>query len=166
MIAVIILLVVVIAAAAYLNRQNTEDLGGDADGSLTVVREEETVREFSYEEICSMESVSFEKEIVSSNKDGESGLYEGVPLREILSAADPSILTECGSVTARAVDGFVSAYIMSEVVGSDSIVVVHEKDGEPLKKKSEGGNGPLRIVAKDDTYGTRSTMYLTQIEVS
>ena len=112
-----------------------------------------------------MESVSFEKEIVSGNKGNESGVYRGVPLREILAAADESILSECSSVTGTASDGFVSAYSMSEVTGSDSIVV-YEKDGEPLKKRSEGGSGPLRIVAADDTYGTRSTQYLTRIEVS
>lgn len=166
MIAVIAALVVIIGAAAWINQQNNGSAGGDADGSLEVVRDGDVIRQFSYEEICSMESVSFEKEIVSGNKGNESGVYRGVPLREILAAADESILSECSSVTGTASDGFVSAYSMSEVTGSDSIVVVYEKDGEPLKKRSEGGSGPLRIVAADDTYGTRSTQYLTRIEVS
>ena len=166
MIAVIVVLVVIIGAAAWINQQNNGSSGGDADGSLEVVRDGEVIRQFSYEEICSMDSASFEKEIVSGNKGNESGVYRGVPLREILAAADESILSECSSVTGTASDGFVSVYSMSEITGSDSIAVVDEKDGEPLKKRSEGGSGPLRIVAADDTYGTRSTQYLTRIEVS
>ncbi len=166
MIAVIVVLVVIIGAAAWINQQNNGSSGGDADGSLEVVRDGEVIRQFSYEEICSMDSASFEKEIVSGNKGNESGVYRGVPLREILAAADESILSECSSVTGTASDGFVSVYSMSEITGSDSIAVVYEKDGEPLKKRSEGGSGPLRIVAADDTYGTRSTQYLTRIEVS
>ena len=67
-----------------------------------------------------MDSASFEKEIVSGNKGNESGVYRGVPLREILAAADESILSECSSVTGTASDGFVSVYSMSEITGSDS----------------------------------------------
>lgn len=166
MIAAIIVLAVIAGTAAWIHHQSGVPAGGDADGSLEIVRDGEIIRKFSYEEICSMKSIFFEKEILSGNKDDESGVYCGVPLREILEAADESVLSECSSVTATAADGFVSAYSMSEVTGSDSITVVYEKDGEPLKKRSEGGSGPLRIVAADDTYGTRSTQYLTRIEVS
>ena len=53
MIAVIVVLVVIIGAAAWINQQNNGSSGGDADGSLEVVRDGEVIRQFSYEEICS-----------------------------------------------------------------------------------------------------------------
>ena len=112
-----------------------------------------------------MDSIFVEKEIVSASKKNESGVYTGVLLRSILEEADASMLTECSEVTGKAADGFISAYSMSEVRDSDGILVIYEKDGEPLKGKSDGGSGPLRILAADDVYGTRSTMYLTQVDI-
>ena len=163
MIAAIVLLAAVIGVSAFF--VNSGNSAGEADGSLTITRDGETVREFSYEEICSMDSISVEKEIVSASKKNESGVYTGVPLRSILEEVDASMLTECSEVTGKAADGFVSAYSMAEVRDSDGILVIYEKDGEPLKGKSDGGSGPLRILAADDVYGTRSTMYLTQVDI-
>ncbi len=164
MIAAIVLLAAVIGITAF--QLHAGDGAGEADGTLTITRDGETVRKFSYEEICSMDSISVEKEIVSSSKKNESGVYTGVPLRSILEEADDSMLTECSEVIGKAADGFVSAYSMSEVRDSDGILVIYEKDGEPLKGKADGGSGPLRILAADDVYGTRSTMYLTQVDIA
>lgn len=139
--------------------------GDVQEDTLTVYRGEEAVAVFSYEEICAMASVTFEKNIVSGSQADESGSFTGVPLRDILEAADEAFPEDCRSVSAAASDGFMTAFSAEELLADDSICVVWQKDGRPLEGRAEGGSGPLRIVAAEDSFGNRSVKYLVSLTV-
>ena len=160
---VIVLGALIVAAGVLwvLNQPKTPVVSGE----IQVIRGEETIKAFTLEEIRAMQSVSVEKEIVSSSHANDQGTFTGVPLRALLDEADPSWRGNAVQIAARAEDGFVVAYTADEVAKDDSFLVVYEKNGQQLAAKKDGGTGPLRLIIQHDDFGNRSVKYLAQIEV-
>lgn len=160
---VLVLGALIVAAGVLwaLNQPKTPVVSGE----LRVIRGEETIKTFTLEEIKAMQSVSVEKEIVSSSHADDQGTFTGVPLRALLDGADPGWRENAAQIAARAEDGFVVAYTVDEVEKDDNFLVVYEKNGRQLAGKKDGGTGPLRLIIQNDDFGNRSVKYLAQIEV-
>jgi len=54
---------------------------------------------------------------------------------------------------------------MTDILADDSIIVAYEHDGAPMRGKTEGGEGPLRVVVADDPHANRSCKYAYKLEV-
>lgn len=158
---VMVVLVAAIAVLAYLNAPERELIAG----TLTVVKDGETLATYSMEDIASLEYVEVEYEVVSSSHNNESGLYRGVPLRALLASVDESLLENSVQIVVRAEDNYVTAYSSEEVAESDSILIIYMRDGESLGTMSDGGTGPFRVLITSDEFGTRAAKYLAEIEV-
>lgn len=158
---ILIVLAVCIGLLAWLN---APDRSPD-DGALTVLQDGELLRSFSMDEIYAMDYIEVEKEIVSSSHEDDIGLFRGVPLRDILTAANSGIADSAVQIVARAEDGFVTVYNAEEVFADANIFVSYAKDGRDLGTLQDGGSGPLRVILIADEFGNRSTKYLYELEV-
>lgn len=159
-ITILAVLALLTGVLAYLNAPK------DVTAGLTVLKQGEPLGAFTLAEIKALGSVTVEKEIVSASHSNDSGAFTGVPLRALLAAADPAWQEGASTVSARAADGYVCAYTVQEVAADDSFLVVYERDGKPLREKTQGGTGPLRLIIQSDPFGNRSAKYLYQIEVN
>ncbi len=112
-----------------------------------------------------MDRVDIKKHISSGSGDDEDGVFSGPELKDVLKAAGVSLTGNEKSITVKSEDGYTTAFDADEVMADDCILLVYEKDGELLKSSAEGGNGPFRIIAVDDTFGTRCAKYVNVIEV-
>lgn len=158
--AVLLVLAVCIGVLAIFNAPDEVE-----SGTLTVVRDAETLGGFTMEQLRDMEYIEVEKKIASSSHANDEGLFRGVPLRAILNAVDETLLDSAAQIVARSEDGYVCAYAAPEVAESDNIFVAYSKDGEGLGTMSGGGSGPLRVIVQDDEFGTRSAKYLYELEI-
>lgn len=136
-----------------------------APGSLAVTRGGKTLRTFTMSDVKALPSVTAKKKILSSSHADEEGAFTGVPLHTLLAEVAPTLLDDATQVVTRAVDGYVSALGVDEVIGSDDVLVVYAKDGESLGTYRDGGTGPFRIVIVADTYGNRCTKWVNEIEI-
>lgn len=157
----LIILALIIGVLAWVNAPKT----AITKGTLAIVKAKETIKTFTIQDIKTMPSIKFYKQIKSASFASESGNYIGVPLRELLNKADKNLLTKGTQVITRAEDGFVSAFTAEEVTESDNIVVIYSKNGKDIGSIKSGGSGPLRVLVRNDPFGNRSTKYLYQIEV-
>lgn len=163
---IIAAVVVVLAAAITLLAILNAPKDAVQVGTVTVVKDGQTLRTFTMEEIQALPYVEVEKEISSASFANESGLFRGTPMRTLLEAADANWQIGAVQVVARAQDAFVGAFSAEEVAMDDNVLVVYAKDGESLGTMEQGGSGPLRVIAQRDPYGNRSTRYLYQLEVT
>ena len=160
LIIIVAFLVVVILVLALLNRPDA-----DTDKELlSIVINGEVIAAFTMENLQAMPYVEVEKEIVSASNDNESGLWRGVPIVDLLLAADVDT-SIYSMVASRATDNYVSAFGMDEILEGTNIFIAYMQDGEPLKTQENGGSGPLRIVIQGDPFGNRSTRWLYQLEL-
>lgn len=157
---ILILMAAIIAVLAWLNRPENQPVSGQ----LSITVSGKTV-DYTMEDIKAMPKVEFEKEIVSSSQENQKGMFTGVTLNDLLTAADPDWQKQGTMVVCQAEDGYVSSFDMDEVATDDNIIVAYMIDGKSLGTKEDGGKGPFRIVVRDDEFGTRSTYWLSQIEV-
>lgn len=156
-IGVIIVLAVVIAASAiplFLNMDTQ-------NSSLKIIVGEETLAEYTLDEIEKMSSVDVEKELTSSNKQTEEGTFTGVPLEIILSAIDSDWENKYSEFILTASDGFSSAVSLADILEGENVLIVYEKDREALGEDV----GPLRAIVVNDPFGNRSTFHLNKIEL-
>ena len=60
-------------------------------------------------------------------------------------------------VTVRAADGYSRSFSISDLDGG--ILLVYEKDGNELKGRSEGGDGPIRLIVSQEHAGTFNAQF-------
>lgn len=160
-VATLFALAVAVVLLAQLNRSDVAVAGG----SVAVTRDGASLRSFTMAEVRALRSASAEKAIVSSSHDDEKGTFTGVPLRDLLAEVDPDLLDEAKQIVVRATDGYVSAFGVDEVRGSDDVLLVYAKDDASLGTDEDGGTGPFRIVVLSDPYGNRCTKWVNEIEI-
>lgn len=158
---ILAILVLIIALFAWLNRP-AEDV---ASGELAIVIDNRIAAVYTLADLEAMETVELQKEIVSGSGDNQSGLFTGVALRTVLTAADPKWAAGAQTVIATAEDGFTASFSVAEVEDNDNILVAYMLDHEELAGREDGGKGPFRIVVRDDAFGNRCVYWLCRIEV-
>ncbi|MEG0829428.1 MAG: molybdopterin-dependent oxidoreductase [Anaerovoracaceae bacterium] len=158
----IVALVVIIGITAFLN-MNGNQTGKDGM-SFTVTQDEKQVATFSIEEIKKMPSVKFHEKIVSSDKGDTQGDYIGVPISYILNKADEQLLKKNDKFIFVAGDGFAAAAKGRELDKKENVILVYAMDGKNLEPFKDGGQGPMRLIIRSDTYGNRSVRFLSGVE--
>lgn len=105
-----------------------------------------------------------------TEEDGAKVVYEGVPLREVLTRAGAPLGKQLRGknlatyVLAKAHDGYQVVFALAELdpeFGNERILVVDKRDGQSLF----GYQGPLRILCPNDKAGARSVRMLETLEV-
>lgn len=134
-------------------------------GKITVISGGEAAAVFELQDIQAMERIDIKKHISSGTGDDEDGTFGGTELKNVLEAAGIDLAGDEKSITVKSEDGYTTAFEPDEVMADDCVLLIYEKDGELLKGSAEGGNGPFRIIAVDDAFGTRCAKYVTSIEV-
>ena len=161
-----VVMIVLVLACAVLVKLNNSGAAADAEaGKVTVVSGGEQVAVFELQDLQAMNRVDIKKHISSGSGDDEDGVFSGPELKDVLEAAGVKLTGDEKIITVKSEDGYTTAFDADEVMADDCILIVYEKDGELLKSRAEGGNGLFRIIAVDDTFGTRCAKYVNVIEV-
>lgn len=153
-----------IIACVILVRLNNSGAAAEP-GKITVMYSGETAAVFELQDIQAMERVDIKKHISSGTGDDEDGVFSGTDLKNVIEAAGVKLSGDEKSIAVKSEDGYTTAFEPDEVMADECVLLVYEKDGELLKGSSEGGNGPFRIIAVDDAFGTRCAKYVSSIEV-
>lgn len=159
---IIVLLVVAVAVLALLNRPQSPLISGQLD----IIAGEDVLAQFSAEDIMALPAEEFEQNIVSGNQEDSSGRWTGVALPLLLDQAAPG-WQEAGytMVAAQAEDGYVVAFELAEAAAEDNVYACYLLDGQGLGAMDEGGDGPFRLVVRNDEFGTRCIRNLCQLEL-
>ncbi len=97
----------------------------------------------------------FSMALEGTGEDGKEHDYRGVPLLELL--VGQGLHENATRVAVRAADGYSRSFSISDLDGG--IILVHEKDGEELKGRSEGGDGPIRLIVSQEHTGTFNAQF-------
>ena len=157
-------LAVLLAACIILAKLNNSGAGAEP-GKITVISDGEQAAVFELKDLEAMERVDMKKHISSGSGDDEDGVFSGPQLRDVLAAAGVTLTGSEKDIVVRSEDGYTSSFEPEEVMADDCVLLAYEKDGELIKSSAEGGNGPFRIIAADDAFGTRCSKYVNVIEV-
>src|SRR5665213_204029 len=134
---------------------NTLVISGDIPATITL----------KVEDIAAMPHES----ATVTEEDGSKVVYEGVPLRDILTKAGATLGKQlrgknlASYVLAKAHDGYQVLFSVGELdqsFGNTSILIADKRDGKPLFEYQ----GPLRLVCASDKAGARSVRMLENIE--
>lgn len=137
-----------------------------ATESVTVVRVDGTEVHVS---AATLESLPRVKASVSAH--GQSRSYEGVDLREVLTAAGAGPIDSLRGPTLRRVisiiasDGYRVVIALSELdatLGAKTVLLANRANGERLA----ASDGPWRLVVVGDARPARSIRMVTRIEIS
>lgn len=162
---ILVILVVIISVTAYLNRASIADKKELQEEAILIIKENGTeIKQVDFNFINELEEVTFNKELDTSDSTPVDQRFTGVLLHDILSEAGVS-LEEKGQVTVKAIDGYMAALSIDEVLSPDNVYLVYKNNGEFLKGKSEGGTGPYRIVIREDQFGQRWCKFVTEVDV-
>ena len=107
------------------------------------------------EEFRGLNTSVFSMALEGTGEDGEKHDYRGTPLMELLVGQD--VYENATTVTVRAADGYSRSFSISDLDGG--ILLVYEKDGNELKGRSEGGDGPIRLIVSQEHAGTFNAQF-------
>lgn len=119
----------------------------------------------SYRDLQGLPAVSeyVTLECISNDVGGDlmsTGKFTGVPLRDLLTMAEPR--AGAGAVNFRARDGYTESLPLSVVMSSTEIMVVHQLDDKPLP---DAHGFPARMLIPG-RYGMKGPKWLDEIEVA
>jgi DMSO/TMAO reductase YedYZ molybdopterin-dependent catalytic subunit len=163
---VIVIIFLVIACFVLVRLNNTSLDANAEEGKVAIVCNGEKAAAFEVDDLKAMESTDIKKHISSGSGKDEDGVFTGVNLKDVISAAGIALTGSEENITVKSEDGYTTAFDIDEVLADDCILLVYEKDGQLLGGRSDGGNGPFRIIAVDDMFGTRCAKYVNIIEVN
>lgn len=114
--------------------------------------------------ILAQESKTFPAVIRSSGQRPQRVEYSGVLLSGLLDQLGVD-WTDKKQIIVKAVDGYVTALSPAEFNGNNNIYIAYAMNGEDLKPRSQGGDGPYQLVIPRDPFSQRWCKYVTEIEI-
>ncbi|MFA5365271.1 MAG: molybdopterin-dependent oxidoreductase [Candidatus Bathyarchaeia archaeon] len=160
---VVVLFVVFVVAAVplyfYLHS------GGEQEGTLQIKGLVSNPYNLTISELRALPSSNIEVTLDSSTHLDEEGTftYTGVTLWSLLESADVSV--DASSVYVKAIDGYGLTLRLTDVQHDSSVLLVYEKDGQPLVALADGGEGPIRLVIGSDQYAQRWVKSVVALDV-
>lgn len=128
-----------------------------------VIKEGETEKLIEKEFIYSHpEAISFPAIVRSSGEKPVETEYKGIELTKLLSSLDVDF-TSRDKVTFNAVDGYRIILSIEEIEDPSNVYLTFERDGDLLKSKNQGGNGPFQLVIRRDPFSQRWIKHVDQI---
>jgi len=146
----------------YMVKFEKEEGDGPHETGFIAIRAHGVVLgEVTLEKIRAMPSVKRTISIHSTSGTSTHS-FRGTLLSNVIAAVNPSPLTKYKWVQPVGVDDYMSNISMEEVLAENSVYVMYEDNGEPLKTKT-GEPGAMRVVVLDDVFGQRFTNYMIEI---
>ncbi len=101
----------------------------------------------------------------SSTDPDREVFFSGVALYEVLERFFPLALEEADRIIARAADGYTITYKAEEVLEENNIYLIYAEEGEWLKSREDGGDGPFMTIVLEDEFAMRWCRYLTRVTI-
>ncbi|MCU0800131.1 MAG: molybdopterin-dependent oxidoreductase [Candidatus Thermoplasmatota archaeon] len=93
--------------------------------------------------------------LLGTGEDGKPHLYTGLLLKDLAGHLN---VTDYGSVTVRAADTYSKKLTRQQVTDHD-VLLAMGRDGKDLAGRSDGGNGPVRLVLPQEAVGTYNAQH-------
>lgn len=163
---VIIILVMGTGVLAYFNFKASRVSSSEAEGGTVVICWQDVEVILEREDIEKYPAVEFQATEDTSKSGPEAHSYKGVELKEIINGTvNNSFASTPSKVTVRGIDGYTIAIKYDEIQKDENVYFVFEKDGEPLKSKKKGGNGPYQLIIRGDMFSQRWCKYATEVVI-
>ena len=92
--------------------------------------------------------------------------YTGVPLEYLIT--EVANITQNNYIRVHAIDKLARTFTLDVIQANPGFIIAYKKDGEYLKSRTEGGNGPFRLIVPSsyNIYnGQYSVKYVNEIEI-
>lgn len=100
--------------------------------------------------------------IRSSGKKPVEAEYKGIELSTLFSSLDID-LADVKRITFNATDGYRIILDIEEVLEPSNVYLTFEMNGEIMKSKKQGGNGPFQLVIRRDPFSQRWIKHVEEI---
>jgi hypothetical protein len=121
----------------------------------------EIVREINEDDIREKNSEEFIAYVRSSGKAPKKNTYKGVQLTELLDKED---LLNLEQVNVKGADSFWVALSKEQINIKKNVYIVYEKNGEKLKDRESGGEGPYQLVIRKDPFSQYWCKYVVEVD--
>lgn len=108
------------------------------------------------------EALVFPAVVRSSGSKPVETEYKGIELTKLFDSLNVDI-TNYSKVTFNASDGYRIILSMEEIKEPSNVYLTFERDGEILKSKKQGGNGPFQLVIRRDPFSQRWIKHVNEI---
>lgn len=108
------------------------------------------------------EALVFPAVVRSSGSKPVETEYKGIELTKLFDSLNIDI-TNYSKVTFNASDGYRIILSMEEIKEPSNVYLTFERDGEILKSKKQGGNGPFQLVIRRDPFSQRWIKHVNEI---
>ena len=108
------------------------------------------------------EAVVFPAVVRSSGKKPEETEYKGIEINLLFSSLGIDI-AKMKNITFNATDGYRIILPLEEIMMPRNVYLTFERDGEYLKSKKQGGNGPFQLVIRKDSFSQRWIKHVDEI---
>jgi hypothetical protein len=110
----------------------------------------------------SPDSVTFPVVVRSSGEKPVETEYTGVEIKNLLESYDIEY-DSYDKITFSASDGYRIILSMEEIKEPNNIYLTYERDGQIMKTKKQGGNGPFQLVIRHDPFSQRWIKHVNEI---
>jgi len=161
--AIVFVLLVAVAVPLYFFSRPTDV----QEGTLQIRGKVNNPLNLTLSEIEALPSSSIQATLDSATHVEDEGnfTYTGVTIASLLGLAKVS--EDASEVFIQSIDSYATTLkFEDEIQSNQRIMLVYQKDGEPLIPLSEGGTGPLCLIIGTDEYATRWVKAVVLLEVS
>ena len=157
-------LIAAVAVLLWLNRDVIlQGQKAQEERSLTFTENGEVISVLYWEQLKELEYETFDAVIKSSGQRPKNVVYTGIEIHTLLDAAG----TDYNGKTLHFIgaDAYLAAVQPEEMESVGSIFVVYAMDGQTMKDRESGGDGPYQLVLIDDDFSQRWCKYLAEVEL-
>lgn len=108
------------------------------------------------------DSISFPAVVRSSGEKPVETEYKGIEISKLFSSLGID-LSNMEKMTFIATDGYRIILSLDEIHEPNNVYLAFQRDGEYLKSKKQGGNGPFQLVIRRDPFSQRWIKYVGEI---
>ncbi len=108
------------------------------------------------------ESITFPAVVRSSGSKPVETEYKGIELTRFFESIDID-LSLYAKATFNASDGYRITLNIEELMEPSNVYLTFERDGELLKSKKQGGNGPFQLIIRRDPFSQRWIKHVDEI---
>ncbi|MGB4439854.1 MAG: hypothetical protein WBJ13_11685, partial [Sedimentibacter sp.] len=110
------------------------------------------------------EAIIFPAVVRSSGEKPVETEYKGIEIAKILKSLDIDT-SKINKITFNASDGYRIILDIDELEEPSNVYLTFERDGELLKSKKQGGNGPFQLVLRRDPFSQRWVKHVNEIVI-
>lgn len=109
-----------------------------------------------------VESINFPAVVRSSGNKPVETEYNGIELSKLFASLDIDTSNK-QKITFGASDGYKIILDIEEIYEPNNVYLTFKRDGEYLKSKKQGGNGPFQLVIRHDPFSQRWCKHVNEI---